>query len=171
MRTLTLFRHAKSSWSDLTLGDFSRRLAPRGIKAAPRMGRFLAENDLIPDLVCCSTAARAQETLDLALAEWASPPTVRHMEGLYHAPAETLLDVVRETDDGIESLMLVGHNPGMHMLAHMLTAHGSRKALDRLAIKFPTAAIAVFGLSGHWRDTRFGTGELKLFQTPKMLDD
>lgn len=170
MRTLTLFRHAKSSWSDLTLGDFSRSLAPRGRKAAPRMGRFLAENDLIPDQVCCSTAVRAQETLDLALAEWDPPPAVHHMERLYHAPAETLLEVVRETEDDTKSLMLVGHNPGMHMLAHMLTASGDPMALDQLAVKFPTAAVAVFALSGRWQEARFGTGELRLFQTPKMLN-
>ena len=171
MRTLTLFRHAKSSWSDLTLGDFSRSLAPRGRKAAPRMGRFLAENDLIPDLVCCSTAVRALETLDLALAEWDPPPAVHHMERLYHAPAETLLEVVRETEDDTKSLMLVGHNPGMHMLAQMLTASGDQTALDHLAMKFPTAAIAVFKLSSPWRNTRFGTGELHTFQTPKRLDN
>ena len=171
MPILTLFRHAKSSWSDPTRGDFTRPLAPRGRKAAPRMGRYLAENDLVPDLVYCSTAVRAQQTLDLALPEFGTEPDVRHMEALYHAPAETLLDVIRTTDNEAGHVMLVGHNPGMHMMAHMMTASGPKDAVDRLAMKFPTAAIAMFDVPHPWRDTRFGTAELRLFTTPKLLDD
>lgn len=169
MPTLTLFRHAKSSWSDPSLGDFNRPLAPRGRKAAPRMGRYLSENDLVPDLAICSTALRARETLELALPELDPQPEVRLTETLYHATAETLLEVAKGIDDGVGHTMLIGHNPGMHMMAHLLVASGAKDALDQLAIKFPTAAVAVFAFDGAWRDVRFGACELRTFVVPRSL--
>lgn len=171
MPTLSLFRHAKSSWSDPVLGDFKRRLAPRGIKDAPRMGRYQAANDLVPDLVYCSTAVRARETLELAMPEWERQPDVRFVEALYHATTDTLLEIVSNTNADIDHVMLVGHNPGMHAFAQMLTGAGSNEALNRLSQKFPTAALAILTLPHGWGDIRFRTAELRMFVSPKLLPD
>lgn len=171
MPLLSLFRHAKSSWSDPTLGDFNRPLAPRGLRDAPRLGRYQAANGLIPDLVCCSTAVRAQETLALAMQEWDRQPDVQLVEALYHASTETLLDVVKNTGNEIGHLMLVGHNPGMHSFAYLMVGSGSGKALDQLSIKFPTAALAVLATPVEWENSGFGLAELHTFVTPKLLPE
>ncbi len=171
MPTLSLFRHAKSSWSDPSLGDFNRPLAPRGLRDAPRMGKYQASNDLIPDLVYCSTAVRAQETLSLAMQEWDRQPDVQLIEALYHASTETLLDVVMRTRNEIGHVMLVGHNPGMHSFSHMMVGSGSREALNLLSIKFPTAALAVLTMPGGWENCGFGLAELHTFVSPKLLPE
>ncbi len=171
MPTLSLFRHAKSSWSDPALGDFNRPLAPRGLRDAPRMGQYQASNDLIPDLVCCSTAVRAQETLSLAMQEWDRQPDVKLIEALYHASAETLLGVVQSISNEIGHLMLVGHNPGMHSFACMLAGMGSGKALNRLSMKFPTAALAVLTMPEGWENSGFGMAKLHTFVSPKLLPE
>lgn len=135
------------------------------------MGRYQASNDLVPDLVCCSTAVRAQETLALAMQEWDRQPEVQRIEALYHASAETLLDIVRSTSDEIGHVMLIGHNPGMHSFAYMMVGTGSGEALNQLAIKFPTAALAVLTTPEGWENCGFGMAELRTFISPKLLPE
>lgn len=135
------------------------------------MGRYQAANDLIPDLVCCSTAVRAQETLSLAMQEWNRQPDVQLIEALYHASAETLLDVVRRTRNEIGHVMLVGHNPGMHSFAYMMAGSGPQEALNQLSIKFPTAALAVLTMPEGWENSGFGLAELRTFVSPKLLPE
>src|SRR3546814_12348573 len=102
MPELLLLRHAKSDWKDKTLGDFDRPLAARGRRAAALMGRLLAEEDLAPDLVLCSTARRAVETVELLLTALASAPETNYLKTLYLAPPSRLLTVLRRqgTDHG-----------------------------------------------------------------------
>ena len=91
MKTVLLLRHAKSSWDSPHLSDFERPLAPRGRKAAPRMGRFLEKNDLIPDRVLCSGARRALETLELASEDWGDSVHVEIRDEIYHGSVESLI--------------------------------------------------------------------------------
>ncbi|MFJ8537958.1 SixA phosphatase family protein [Streptomyces sp. NPDC093591] len=151
LRRLVVLRHAKSAWPD-GVADHERPLAPRGRRDAPVAGRTLAEADCLPDLALCSTAVRARETWELAAAQWGTPPPVRHEPRLYAADVPDLLEVVRETPSEVETLLLVGHNPGLEELVLELAGDGLDDALDQVRTKFPTSAIAVLAWHGTtWR--------------------
>ncbi|MFF1294358.1 MULTISPECIES: SixA phosphatase family protein [unclassified Streptomyces] len=148
LRRLVVLRHAKSAWPE-GVPDHRRPLAPRGRRDAPAAGRALVEADFLPDLALCSTAVRARQTWDLASAQWGTPPPVRHDERLYGADAAELLDVVHEVPAEVETLLLVGHNPGLEELVLGLAGDGLDDTLERVHVKFPTSAIAVLT----WRGT------------------
>lgn len=146
MPELLLMRHAKSDWKDRSLADFDRPLARRGRRAAPQMGRWLAAQTLIPDLVLCSTARRAVETLELLLTALASAPETSYLKTLYLAPPSRLLTVLRRQAPDRGRILLVAHNPGLQGLAVALAGQGrgAEPAGRQLAEKFPTAAVARF---------------------------
>jgi len=167
---LMLLRHAKSDWSQPGLGDRARPLNPRGRKAAPKVGAYMARHALVPDLVVTSTATRVRETLDLVLPAFKRPPKVKHDARVYEAESDALLDVLKETPFEIQSLLLVGHNPGLAELAELLIASGKTEARTRLAAKFPTAALAVIDFAGDdWGKLRPRSGRLERFIVPKGL--
>ncbi|MDH3662842.1 MAG: histidine phosphatase family protein [Alphaproteobacteria bacterium] len=174
MRRLLLLRHAKSSWDRADLDDMSRPLAPRGRKAAPLIGRHISGRDLVPALVLCSTAERARQTLELVVAEWeravGDGAKVEMRASLYLASVGELLSAIRRLDDDIESVMMIGHNPGMAILASQLAATGDPEALKTMAAKFPTAALAVLDFEvSSWQAVGPGTGGLQSFVRPKDL--
>ena len=173
MLTLSLLRHAKSSWGDLELDDHERGLSPRGLAAAPRMGRYIAKQKLKPDLVLCSGAVRTRATLALVLPELgAPPPGIRYDDALYLASPITMLDRLRRLGKGPKHVLMVAHNPGLHALALELTGSGDAKALAELATKFPTAALAVLTFeTANWRDIEAGSGRLQEFVTPRKIGD
>lgn len=171
MRTVYLLRHAKSSWDDPTLTDHDRPLAPRGRKAAPRMGAYLRHDGLIPGLVLCSTALRARQTW--ALVAPSLPPGIRveFRKELYDADAGNFLDILRHCPDDAETVMLIGHNPALEDCAARLAGGGDPAALKRMASKYPTAALAEIAFDAkRWRDVEAGTGRLVDFVRPKDLD-
>ncbi len=169
MVTLSLFRHAKSSWAGTDLRDFERPLAPRGKDAAPKMGAFMNAQKLVPDLVLCSPAARAMETLEYALPELGETPEIRYEEGLYHAGPRQMLQFLNDVDVGIGHVMLIGHNPGMHGLALGLAGLGEADELDALRQKFPTAGLAIIDFDESWPQVAPGLGTLRLFMVPRRL--
>lgn len=171
MLTLMLLRHAKSSWDDPFVDDFDRPLAKRGAKAAPVMGAALAQMQLRPDLIVCSGAVRARQTLALVLEVLGSPtPEVIFDDSIYLAPPEKLLARIRAVKKSPNHLMLVGHNPGIEELAQMLAGSGPADDRARLAAKFPTAGIAVLTFDAQsWKDIAPGTGRLEHFLTPRQL--
>lgn len=171
MRTLSLFRHAKSSWEDDSLDDHARPLAGRGRRAAPAMGAWLAREGTMPDLVYCSDAARALETWELAAAELDAAPPMEPVPDIYHAGADHLLGIVRSAPPDVRSLMLVGHNPGFHDLANGLVQPGeSRKAVKRLRQKLPTGAIVEIEFDvDDWSQVGPGSATLRRFVRPKDL--
>ncbi len=172
MRTLILFRHAKSSWDFPELEDFDRPLNARGQKAAPRMAAWLADNDLISGYVICSAARRTRETLDLALPLWKPAPTIDYAEAVYHANPETLLAITRDAPDAARNVMIVGHNPGLEAFATRMIGSGDKKARLALASKFPTAAAAVMTFeTASWAKIEPGSGHLAHFITPRQIDD
>ncbi|OIK06501.1 SixA phosphatase family protein [Streptomyces monashensis] len=147
LRRLVVLRHAKSAWPE-GVDDHRRPLAPRGLKDAPAAGRTLAEADCLPDLALCSTAARARRTWELASGEWGTPPPVRYDRRLYAADVADLMEVVREVPSQVETLLLVGHNPGLEELVLELAGDGLDDTLERVRTKFPTSAIAVLTWHG-----------------------
>jgi phosphohistidine phosphatase len=171
MLTLSLLRHAKSAWDEPSLEDHERALAPRGIKAARDMGKFLAEEKLRPDLILCSGAVRARATLALILSEiGASGIDIAYNDSIYLAHPATMIEIVRKVANGPKHVMLIGHNPGLHAMALELTGSGNRRVIAELAAKFPTAALAVISFNAaHWNEVRPGSGRLDRFTTPRGL--
>jgi phosphohistidine phosphatase len=139
-RTLILLRHAKSDRSG-DEADIARPLAKRGRRQAPEAGRWLAANLDSVDLAIVSPARRARSTWDLVAAELDAPSRTRIDDRVYAASDQRLLTVVRELPDEIETVVLVGHNPGIEDLASFLTGESA---------PMPTSALAVITLPGSW---------------------
>ncbi|REE97530.1 SixA phosphatase family protein [Thermomonospora umbrina] len=154
MPTLIVLRHAKAA-EGAGLADIDRPLAPRGGRDAAATGDRLRADGLVPDLVLCSTAVRTRETLEGLALE--SP--VEYEPGIYDNRVETLLSLIREVDDEVGRLLLIGHNPSAHQLVYDLTGDAPEA--------FPTCAMAVIELPDGWADTRPGTGTLTLHRTPR----
>lgn len=167
LRRLVVLRHAKSAWP-AGVPDHDRPLAPRGLRDAPAAGQALADGDCLPGLALCSTAVRARRTWELASAQWGTPPPFRYDRRLYAADAAELLDVVRRTPTGVETLLLVGHNPGLEDLVLALAGDGLDDSLDQVRTKFPTSAIAVLAWRGaDWGALLPGTALLTSVRVPR----
>jgi phosphohistidine phosphatase len=121
MRTLYLLRHAKSSWADESMRDFDRPLANRGREACATIGEFIKEKGIEFDLVLVSTAVRTRETIELVKERAGFRSEVRYDERIYEATTSQLLEVMSQVDDDRESVLLVGHNPGIEDLLALLT--------------------------------------------------
>lgn len=170
MLTLSLLRHAKSSWADPAQDDFDRPLNERGREAAPRMGAYMAEQKLAPKLILCSPALRTRQTLALVLPHLQRTAEIAYEDDLYLASTGQLLKKIRKTTAATSHLMIVGHDPGMHGIATKLAGSGDPATLDFLAAKFPTAGLAVILFDAKsWADVGDGDGRLRLFMTPKRL--
>jgi phosphohistidine phosphatase len=171
MLTLSLLRHAKSSWDDPEIDDHDRPLTKRGTKAAPGIAKYIKREELMPSLILCSGAVRARATLALIMAEIGCPaPEIRYEEALYLAAPETILRLVHGTDPVHTHVMVIGHNPGLYALALELLGGGDRKTVAALATEFPTAALAVLTFDAtQWSDIRAATGRLEHFVTPRRL--
>jgi len=171
MLTLTLLRHAKSDWTDDTLDDFDRPLAPRGIKAASVIGRELKKRGPAINLVLCSPATRTTETLDLVLPELTpDTPELTYIDGLYHAQPEHLWEHIINRAVSARHVLVVGHNPGLHQLAQVLARESTPADSAALATKFPTAAFAQFQFaSDNWKELETNSGQLAQFTTPRSL--
>lgn len=159
MKTLYTLRHAKSSWEDPNLADFDRPLNARGLSAAPFMGDLLASKGYHPSLVLCSPALRARQTAELVIRHSNSTADLRFDDRIYEASPQGLMQVISEIDDSIDSVMIVGHNPGMEGFIRYLT--GESEAM-------PTAALAVVttGIES-WRELDDGCGTLQAVYRPK----
>ena len=147
MKLLRLLRHAKSSWEEPALEDADRPLTPRGLEATRRLARWIDEHEVRPDLVVCSPAVRARETLEPLLSALGDPEVL----------ADTLGDV-----------LLVGHNPGLADLSLML---GRPSALrDRVAAKLPTGALVTLEMDARqWSEVTPGTADLIDLVLPREL--
>lgn len=172
MKTLTLLRHAKSGWDDPVARDFDRPLNARGRRGARAMGRYMREAGLAFDQVVASPAARVTETLEGLWEGYGRAPVTRFDRRIYLASAETLLDLVRETPDSADRLLLSGHNPGMEDMVLMLVSDSDGDVLrDAVEEKFPTAALAELSFDvAHWADVRPGAGRLARFVRPRDID-
>ncbi len=168
MHLLHLLRHAKSD-RDQPVADEERRLSRRGREAARRVGESLPAAIGTPDLVLCSSAARTRETAELVLACYASPPPIRYEEALYLAGAAALLRQLRQLDEAADSVLVIGHNPGLHELAMTLADPHSPRYPQLAGGKFPTAARASFTVDGTWASLDRGRHTLIDYATAKSL--
>jgi phosphohistidine phosphatase len=168
MHQLHLLRHAKSSWDD-DADDHARPLNKRGHEAARLIGVSLPQAVDSLDLVLCSSAARARETAELVLAKYAPAPKVLYEDGLYLADAEDLMQRLRQLDEAVGSVMLVGHNPGMHELAVTLAAPGSAGFSTLANGKFPTGVRCRFVIATDWAEIDSERHRLIDYVTVKSL--
>jgi len=137
MKTLLILRHAKSSWKYTNLSDHKRPLNKRGKKAAPLMGQLLYEQDLVPDIILSSTARRAQDTAEIVAEASGFEGEIYYLDDLYHGWPSDYIEALRSLSDEIDSVMVVGHNPGLESFLELLTGAGEH---------FPTAALAYIRL-------------------------
>jgi phosphohistidine phosphatase len=168
MKQLYLLRHAKSSWKDTGLPDHDRPLAGRGRRAANAIAGHVRERGIEPELVLCSTARRARETLKRIEPALAAP-AVRVEDGLYAVSAPALLERLRTVPDTVESVMLIGHNPCLQELA--LDLARSSPTVHEIATKYPTAALATLTSPvSSWQELDRETAELVALVRPRDLE-
>ncbi|MDQ0990119.1 histidine phosphatase family protein [Streptomyces sp. V3I7] len=164
-RKIVLFRHAKADWPQVT--DHERPLAERGRKDAPVAGRKLADLGIPFDLALCSTATRTRETWKLAVQEFPHRPKTVYEERIYDASPGELIAVLNEVPDDVRSVLLIGHNPGVHGLADVLTGAAEDDAHERMRRRgFPAAAYAVLTFTGSWKDVEPGVATLTEYWAP-----
>ena len=124
MKQLFILRHAKSDWSSDGCSDFDRTINKRGEQSAVRMGQWMHQKQLIPDLIISSTALRAKQTISSVCNELGiKTDTIYWNDKMYLASLTTLLNTIAETTDDIERLMIVGHNPGLEELVMYLSSN------------------------------------------------
>jgi phosphohistidine phosphatase len=170
MRRLMLLRHAKSDRTQPGLRDHDRPLNERGRAAVPRIGAYMARHRLMPGRVVVSSSARTRETWALLAAAFAKRPPAVFEGRIYEAGPEAILEVIGETPAKIRSLLVIGHNPGLQVLALTLVGTGDAEARRRLAEKFPTGALAVIDFKlDDWRRLGPSTGALERFIAPREL--
>jgi phosphohistidine phosphatase len=162
MKTLLLLRHAKSSWDDVSLRDFERPLAERGKRDAPRMGEELKLRAPLPDLIISSPATRARETVEAVVVSGGLTARLEFNDSIYGATSAELIRLIRQLNDSINCVLMVGHNPGFEEVVSRLTGSNER---------MPTAALACIEFQiDHWTDLEDGAGRLIWLLTPKELN-
>lgn len=143
-RTLVLLRHAKAVHTP-GLTDRERPLTGAGERDARMVGEAIADLGLLPGPVLCSPSVRTRQTAELAL----PGADLRFEPAIYEAYPDELLAVIRRSDPEARTLVLVGHNPGVHELVRELTAADDDAG-------FPPGAFAVIEVDGEWAELDTG---------------
>jgi phosphohistidine phosphatase len=167
---LMLLRHAKAEKGSPGMGDGERALNPRGRKDAANIGAYLARHTLVPERVIVSSAQRTRETWERLATALSTPPPAAYDDRLYNAGPELILDVIKETGRVTRTLLVIGHNPGLHDIARLLIATGDVEARERLSEGLPTSGLAVIEfVGGDWRKLHPHSGRLERFVSPRSL--
>ena len=171
MKKVILLRHAKSSWDNPGLDDHDRPLNKRGRAASPVIGEWLTRKQHVPDAILCSTAAQARETLERLELPKSASRTVDFTRQLYHASPETMLEILRGSDNTADTAMLIGHQPGLGAMARLMS-DGATARCRRAFEHFPTAAAAVLEIDvSRWQDIGYGMAKFTDFAKPRELMD
>ena len=169
MKSLHLLRHAKSSWKDPSLNDHDRPLNKRGRQTAEMMAAYLRRAKIAPDLVICSTAMRAQQTLDPIIKAAKKPPKIVLVRGIHEGTQRTLWEQLWNLPESAKSVLLIGHNPALQDLALELADADLNELLPSAGEKFPTGAMASFRFDGAWRALEPHRALLASFITPESI--
>lgn len=160
MKKLYILRHAKSSWDNPILADFERPLNERGVKTADFMGKLISKNDFLPDLILCSPATRARETANIIKKTANLQADIKFEENIYEASPQMLLKIISEINENFQTVMLVGHNPGLEGLIKTLT--GETQSM-------PTAGLAIIEVNTEkWKEIKPENGILQNLVRPKI---
>jgi phosphohistidine phosphatase len=166
MRRLLLLRHAKAERSEPGTKDLSRVLIDRGRKDAAKIGTYMASHALVPDRVILSPAARTQETWKYAATAFHPAPAAMSAERIYDATPHCILAVIKDTPASAHTLMVIGHNPGLHDLAA-----GDVNARELLREKLPTSGLVIIDFAfDNWSKLHPQSGRLERFVSPKSLE-
>lgn len=168
MKTLLILRHAKASQDSPSDTDFDRPLNPRGRRQSLSLGRMMRERHIAVDAIVASPAARVVETMSGVMEGGGVNCEPVYDRRLYNASPEKLIEVIHEADDGFESLLIAGHNPGLqHLLLHLADSNSDSLRGD-VASGFPTATLAELQLSvEHWRDVGRHSGRIVSLVRPE----
>jgi phosphohistidine phosphatase len=171
MRRLILFRHAKAEPSEPGLQDRARALTERGRKDAAKIGAYMASHALVPDRVVISPAARTQQTWKHTANAFRPVPGATTADQLYDATPHAIFAVIKDAPVSAHTLMVVGHNPGLHEVALMLIASGDIEARERLREKLPTCGLVIIDFAfDDWTKLHPQSGRLERFVSPKSLE-
>lgn len=157
---LLLMRHAKSDWNEGS-SDFDRPLNQRGESSAEKMGQLLRKEDLLPNLIICSTAKRARETAELLIEEAGYEGKVFYSDSLYLCGISDFLSVIKKNGEEQQRVMVIAHNPGTEAFIYHLTGKDMQVTTANIAqIQLPTIAA--------WSDINMTTrGTLAGFWGPR----
>lgn len=169
MKRLYLLRHAKAVRDGTA--DMERPLSGRGRKDAFLVGAWLSRKSRSPDAVLCSPSFRTMETWKGLGEHLRTAPEPRVLTSLYNASPSRLLARIRSVPDTVETLLVIGHNPGLQNLAIQLAGPDSKKGVvKKIGKRFPTGALAAFGMdAASWRDLGKSTARLVRVVRPKDL--
>jgi phosphohistidine phosphatase len=169
MRRLLLLRHAKTASAEPGESDRDRKLTERGRADAPVIGAHMAQHGLVPGVTLVSPAIRAMETWELVAPAFAAAPRLVTDTRIYNATPEQLLRIVREPREA-PTLLVVGHNPGLHDLAVALIASGDAEARKRIFEALPTCGLVVLDFPfDDWSELRPHAARLERFVTPRLI--
>ena len=169
MLRLMLFRHAHADRPD-DVTDHERPLSPKGREQAQKVGAYIGEQQLAPDLAIVSTSKRTQETWAHAVQAGQFQSTKVDEPRVYESSAGDLLEVIRQQSADNSRIMLVGHNPGTERLAAWLIGDGEPAALKRLQQEFVVAGLAIIDFDAtSWADIDVQSGRLERFETPDTV--
>ena len=170
MKTLTLLRHAKSTWDDPVERDFDRPLNGRGRRAAARIGQWLGDDGAMFDHVHASPAVRVRQTIEGVEDGLRRSLLAMFDARIYLASAVTLLDIVQGFEATAKTALLIGHNPGLEDLLLLVTPDAD-PLRGEAEVKYPTATLAILDLDiATWRDAASGCATLRHFIRPRDLD-
>lgn len=172
MKILSLLRHAKSDWQDPAMRDFDRPLNDKGKRVSRAMGHWAAAQKLRFDHIIASPAVRVNETLDEFITGYGKRFDVEWERKIYLASSATILDVVRDGDDGHDHILVAGHNPGLEDIIFDLVADdGSSPLRDVVEKKYPTGAYAQLVIDVQkWADISSAPAVLKIFMPPREIN-
>jgi len=164
MKEIYVLRHAKSSWDNSNLSDFERPLADRGISDAKKMSKFLKDMNIKIDKVLCSNAIRAKETFDLTADGFNFEiDKATYLDKLYFGDTTTIIQDLKELDESLNNILIVGHNPTLHYLVEILT----NESINR----FTTCNLATISHNGEWVSLNSQQCSLKSLIRPKELNN
>ena len=164
MKEIYVLRHAKSSWDNSNLNDFDRPLADRGISDAKKMSKFLKDMNIKIDKVLCSNAIRAKETFDLTADGFNFEiDKATYLDKLYFGDTTTIIQDLKELDESLNNILIVGHNPTLHYLVEILT----NESINR----FTTCNLATISHDGEWVSLNSQQCSLKSLIRPKELNN
>ena len=168
---LMLLRHAVAKPSEPGMQDRARALVERGRKDAAKIGAYMSRHGFTPDRALVSPAARTQETWKYVAAGFSSPPAAAPAPALYDATPRAIFDLIKAAPAAATTLLLVGHNPGLHEAAVTLVATGDIDTRARLREKLPTSGLVIIEFAfDDWAKLHPQSGRLERFVSPKWLE-
>ena len=166
-KTLIILRHGQAKNAGISEHDHNRTLTIQGIEEARFIGEILAERGIAPDLVLCSTATRTRETLAELQNSLVDPLIVEYEPKIYNASEVELLAQIAKVTENINTLMVIGHNPGLYQLSLVLAKEGDKQMHNKLQMQFPTCALVVINFEGNWQNILNSRSKLTLFAVPE----